>query len=801
MKDSYNQSVVSKLSINHLKKYKGRAVITIIAIILTCIMLTSVLTITATVIESTEYSRAMQSGSLYHGVFKQLDDKDISKVAEHYLVDSYGISTVIGFLKPGSGDMRHYEVRTMSLNYIKASFLTPIYGELPKAKNEVVVDEALLDILDKEYDLNQDIPLKLQIGNKVIEENFLVTGISKSNKFSTTGFIIVSEEFKNQYQKKLNGAEDYGKTDVGVMFSSKFSIERKMMEVLSDFGEDFSEVEFGINWAYINNESKFEFRDLLVYSLLILMIMVSGYLFIYNIYYISVNKDIKYFGLLKAIGMTNSQIRKLVYLQGGLLYLISLPIGLFLGFLLGNRIVPYVLSSLLTEMVETSLNPWIYVFASGLTLITVYLSCMKPAKIAGNISPIEAVRLSKVKYTRNKVSRVSGGKIYKMAWVNIWRSKNKTLLVVLSITLSLVILSGAQVLINDFSPEKSLEKLIGSDYLIADSTYFNYVFKSQQIPSSIFDFLPEESYGFYRDKNTIELTEIQRNGIIEKSSNDKSQADGYINIGAENLKKAKMAIELFGADPYIIDKLKPYVIAGEIPNQLKENQIIIDNRLFTSGQGIDLDFKIGEKITMSDKSYTIVAKVTDLPLYLYDQSFRGYTVQGFTGQKTGDLMSIMVNGDIDVKLLEKRFPSSVINSRQTYIEASRKYLLVVKIIGYSLSLILSLIGVMNFLNMISTSIIARDYEFAVLESIGMTKMQLQKLFAYEGFYIVFMALLMSGICSMLIAALKGQYFLPSLFKPFYIVAVILMIITSVIPVVMYKQLNKKNLVNRLSYFR
>ena len=51
-----------------------------------------------------------------------------------------------------------------------------------------------------------------------------------------------------------------------------------------------------------------------------------------------------------------------------------------------------------------------------------------------------------------------------------------------------------------------------------------------------------------------------------------------------------------------------------------------------------------------------------------------------------------------------------------------------------LSVILLLVGVMNFVNTMVVNVNTRRYELAVLESIGMTKRQIKRMLFMEGFY-------------------------------------------------------------------
>ena len=77
----------------------------------------------------------------------------------------------------------------------------------------------------------------------------------------------------------------------------------------------------------------------------VLMILLAGYLIIYNIFRISILKDIWLYGQLKTIGTSPKQLKYMVKRQGYLLALAGIPAGLILGWLLGNVLLPLIMAS------------------------------------------------------------------------------------------------------------------------------------------------------------------------------------------------------------------------------------------------------------------------------------------------------------------------------------------------------------------------------------------------------------------------------------------------------------------------
>ena len=136
------------------------------------------------------------------------------------------------------------------------------------------------------------------------------------------------------------------------------------------------------------------------------VILLTGYLIIYNIFQISVMNDIRFYGLLKTIGTTKKQLKKIITYQAMILSMVGIPIGILLGYGIGKLVLPFAMNFTENGQMEISLkfNPFILLFSVFFSVMTVYLSCRRPGKIAGGVSPVEAVRYTE---GRNKKDRKS----------------------------------------------------------------------------------------------------------------------------------------------------------------------------------------------------------------------------------------------------------------------------------------------------------------------------------------------------------------------------------------------------------
>jgi putative ABC transport system permease protein len=129
----------------------------------------------------------------------------------------------------------------------------------------------------------------------------------------------------------------------------------------------------------------------------------------------------------------------------------------------------------------------------------------------------------------------------------------------------------------------------------------------------------------------------------------------------------------------------------------------------------------------------------------------------------------------------------------------------IMMIGGTLSLIIGLIGILNFVNAILTSILTRRQEFAMLQSIGMTKKQLRGMLIYEGLYYVLGTALFSILLGIIfsISIVKPlssmMWFLSYHFIIWPLLALLplLLLLGILIPVAVYSMNDKQSIVERL----
>ncbi len=836
MYQNNNKAIINKISNRSIKVNRMRNVFAIIAIALTTVLFTSLFTVGMSMVKSFEYSTMRQIGLSAHGVFKYLTEEQFEVLRKHKDIEEYGVNIVIGFAENAELAKRQVQIQYLDDNDAKYQFITPLVeGSMPKTESEIVLDTIVLDMMDLSRDLGQKITLNYSINGKPYSKEFTLSGYYKGDNISKSSIVCVSKELVD---KTIAGIDlDASKKDgsfiglinLNVMLNNKFDIENKLLKILYDSGFSTKDVLYGVNWGYMGGNLFSEPSNIIPIVGMLALIMLTGYLIVYNIFYVSVVKDIRFYGLLKTIGTTPKQLKKLIMKQAIKLSLIGIPMGLAIGYLIGRLLTPVVMNILTTTHLTISINPIIFIASSLFALVTVIISCLKPAKIASGISPVEAVRYTGIRQTvRKKVKNsVHGAKLHRMAFSNLFRNKGKIILAITSLSLSLILLNSVYTIVSGFDINTYLQTIAGSDFTIGDVSYYRWQFNHKESNALTPQIIDEVSTVegvesieriYYSNMNmyiTKEMEDLIK-GKLETVNNIYRQVLEY------QLNKKIIPVDIYGVDSGIYELLNNYVTEGEINRDIIKNN---DSVIIKKDSIIGDMYKVGDKISLSindeeNKEYTILAIVEDLPLYLYT----GSTVVGGVSVylpsdeflnvvDTPSIMTALINVDNDnilnmeqyLKNKSQQIPSLDYRSRAIYEKEYKGMIMTFNSVGYTLSFIIGLIGILNFTNVMITGIISRRLEFATMQSIGMTTKQLRKMLSYEGLYYTFITTITAFAAGVPIAYFgvtaitRHMAFFTYKFTglPIMLCVPVLSVIAVLIPIISFSSENKISIIERL----
>lgn len=862
MRKVKNQKVIRNLSDKSFRASRTRNTIAVLAIALTSMLFTTLFTIGLGSVENFQQQTMRQSGGDSHGVIKDITMEEYEALKDHPLIKESAACEVLAdnvanpeFLK------RHVELWYVPEYHYPHRYLEIEEGRAPEKADEVMVDEVTMELLGLPKKTGQEITLSLQVGMAdpaAEDRTFTVTGILKADPAMNTGFVITSEDYLTKYAEEIKAAEweEYamtGRIDMDVNFSNSFNIQKKLEQVITESGYSVTEgdknyLSSNVNWAYVSDGAQSDPMTMGAVAGGLFIILLTGYLIIYNVFQISVVKDIRYYGLLKTIGTTGRQIRKIVRRQAWKLAVAGIPLGLVTGFFVGKGIVPLVVerSAYQGSDVQVSLNPWIFAGAILFSLATVWISTRKPARIAGRVSPIEAVRYTEDQNEKKKEKKgTDGGQLWRMALSNLARSKGRTVIVILSLSLSVILLNSIFTVTSSFSMDQFLKKFVVSDFLIANAEYFNseyYGVKEgiEEISlSESFIRACEEEDGFERGGRLYMSNEVGLEAeTYQPTENVMTDENGefYNMFGSEKVpyqrnEDGNYRTTFYGLEDYPLEKAEPFEGETDL-SVIKEklatgkyllgavatddnDQVIEDEIYYHAGDHVTLVMKDGEK-----REFEILSLIKENYYGLTNRmgsQFAFYTTADvFLSMESPDyLMSYEFDVEDGREAQFEEFlenytttqePLMHYESKQKWLDEFNGLTGLFTLVGGVLTMVVGVIGILNFVNATLTGIVTRKREFAIMEAIGMTKRQLTRMLMLEGLYYAGFTILCSlaGGCLLSVTLVRiladGMWFMEYQFIlwPMLIVFPILLLLGVLVPYLAYLPQRRESVVSVIS---
>ncbi len=812
-----NQHIIKKLASREFKAGKKRNRVAITAIILTTTLFCSFFTIGGGMIKSFEMDRMRMIGTTAHGAFKYLDREKMESIIQAPEIKEYGINMIVGEPLNAELQKRITEIHYYDENCFKWSFVLPLLnGKIPEKENEILVDTIVLDMLDIPHEIGETVSLEYRLYGEDIKKDFKISGIYKGDKVQAASLFYVSKAFTDRYI--IPGEEDpdslyTGKYNLAVNLVSKRNIGQTLKDISQRYNHNPEDI--GINSATIWETLSLDFQTTVIIILFLFIIFSAGYTLIFNIFYIDIIRNIRYYGLLKSLGATSRQIKSLIFRQVSYLSIISIPIGIVIGAVLGIILIPLVLSSTIAANSYISLNPLIFIFSALFSFATVIISCIKPMCKAGKISPVEAIRYNgmKIKKRESKRKNKPAGLLL-MAFRNFKRSEKKALLVITSLFLSITLFNSTFLFIKGFDINRFLQRMINSDFTMADVTFYNHSYpKYNRIQNENINYL--ESLEGIKSVNWINKCSIsveKRETGLDFSTLDEEmrQIGDYIS--------QPFIYDIYGLQNPTIRELEPYIIKGIFDNDLFiSGDFAIIERLSLVGDFVD----IGDKINIpslygEEKSYTIMAILDEIPVYLSEGFSYYYGIKVYLPidelekvVKTPD--NLIAHVDVDpgyidgvdnaIQKVTSLNPSLDYRSRDMLIKEYETSNKTMSIVGYSLASILAIIALINFYNLMTSNILSRKHELALLQSVGMTTKQVKTMLIYEGglytLFTFFLTIIPGTIITKAILMLFSSSSFAFSIIPYLFIFPVLTLLTVIIPIICFKKINFLTVVERL----
>lgn len=827
------------LSQRSFRNNKGRNLVAVLAVILTTMMFTTLFTLAQSMSRNMTEMYLWQSGTMAHASTKQITDAQIDQIAAHPDIVSFGRSIVLGVAKNQRLAGRQMEIRYGSDQYAKYCFAYPTTGKMPEQKNEIALDTLVLERLGIPLELGQSVTLEWEEE----ADTFTLCGWWEGNLSSYASMAWVSEAFALEAcgVEEPKEGQIRGMRMMSIAFSDSKNIDGKTQKVLQDCG--LTELVFDTNLVYSAEvQSSIFAENLPMYGGMVL-VFLAGYLIIFNVFQISVAADIQFYGQLKTLGMTKKQIRKLIYGQGNRLCLIGIPLGVAAGYLLGILLVPALIPTNEIE-VTVSASPVIFIGSALFAYITVVISCMLPARLAGRVSPVEALRYTDADSSsanRKKKSRKSknGAALHGMAWANLWRNRKRTVMVICSLTLGLVLMSFFYAKNASFDLEKYLMDLTVADYEIDDAANNlsgGYDPESHTISDALLADIAalgavEAEGRLYSGQAQLCLSEQTKHNLCEYYTAERLEDYASYDPGFPAWKEGfdaavdgqESPYTIYGADGLILEAAasQNYILDGVFDAErfAAGDYCLAIGPSISPGTGVPT-YAVGEKISLAGREFEVMAVVSplqpmvagssaivfDLPLVISADAFCELWPEGHLRKYYFDVADEVME-DANKLLTDYQQNDAVgmnIVSRQTMAKRYETQTRASAVMGYAISIIIALVGVLNFVNSMVTAIITRKREFAMIQSIGMTKRQLRQMLIFEGLYYAGMTSIAAYILGALTVGVVVRAVTADGFSTFHFTLLplvgctpVLIVSAVLIPYLCFKNLERQSIVERL----
>lgn len=708
----------------NLKSSKAKSVLICITIMLTTTLLTSVGIICNNWLKTNKAATIEYSGS-FEGIYKRVNKDKLDIIKNNASIDQYGIYKAIGTSQYEDSNLGLIYADNTIKNMANIKFED---GNMPEKENEIAIESGYLNLLNNGAKIGDKIKLSYESlsTGEIKEKEFILSGILQTSDISKAqksySAIISKSYFVSEEVDENTKYNVY----INIVKPKKLTadeVKESILCIAKNMG--IEEYDVRINTDYINASNP-DPQVIAGGIIVALIIILSSMLVIYSIFYVSVINKVHEYGKLRAVGATKRQIRKIILREGFILSCISIPLGIAIGYLIGQVVILKALK--MDRYGVGGMNIFIAIGVAVITVISVLLSLLKPMKMACNISPVEAMRYDGNDSKQKKRKGYEEINLKKITFANLSRNKKRTVITLLSLSLSGILFIVASTIMNCMNPEN-----MAKDHSLGDITVYldNYDW-NEDGSNNLYDIQANNPLG-------KEMCERLENIPGVKKINMEKSAWASIDIGAGE----KNLEDIQGFDKEFYDELSEHLVEGEINKEALESGegLVYTHPSYAKEFGI----KVGstQVITIYDgkdsykKEFTVLALVDiggasiRIPESVMDSLIKTDTTIRVGLEVKKDMLKSV---EEEIKNITDNDEYLSYGTLEDSIETYKKSMAITSVLIYSLVIIIGVIGLMNLINTMITSIITRKRELGILQAIGLSDKQLVKMLQIEGLF-------------------------------------------------------------------
>lgn len=777
-------NIGKKIAFASIKKNIKRTVVTVIAVILSTALIVGTAGLALSAHRSLIDGAKKNVGD-FHLTFFNVEKEELKYASENQNVASYFYSKDLGyaaFQGIRNPDKPYIFVRALDETAKHGGFgIDLLEGRLPENETELLLPAHLKS--NGGITLNVGDRVSLSLGKRIGETGDVLTqnysfeedgaetlADTVSRTYTVVGIMARPDLELERYDAPgytaytcLTDTQETGRYNISVTFTRVRNYGTVLKQIESNLSEG---VYVNENTDLLNYQGAVGYNFLkFLYSIVAIIlsiIILTSVFVIRNSFAISVSEKNRQYGILSSVGATSKQIKSSVLYEGFLYGVIGIPLGILSGIfavVVLLKVVNLLIGDLINGMeLKFYIHPLVLLCAALLAAVTIYLSGRIPAAIAAKTSPIVAIRGNREVNVRSKELKVSRftQKIFGIGGVlavkNLRRSRKKYRTTVVSLVLSLSVFislysftSLAKRGVSSQVKDYKYNIIIGiPDLVLGDGIkpYFEALAKRLE--------LREYSYYFY---NYAEIDlETYGSAYAKKEAQEDLQIALSMEAGEDRLSDAEL-IEI-----YKTMSVNFYELNADYFNLYRQRlgapvdaaAILFDpngNVTARAGDTVRFTFTNDETGETIEKDITIDKITDEKPMGLENFSTTACCLifpEGFISNGLGIYLypsrSMFVKADdpdaleaqiFDLRAATPEFAGTAVHNVAKEGDGMRRIILVAEIFLYGFISVITLIGVTNIFNTISTNMLLRSKEFAMLRSVGMTKKEFHRMIRLE----------------------------------------------------------------------
>lgn len=816
--------MTTRVAYCNMRHYKSKNILIGIAIILTTLLLFVIPSIGKDMVE-VNFAVINKIYPTWHALYRNVDESTVMKLAAHHDVKTYGLRSDAGYmnLEDATVSMMYMDRTGMELYKVKLK-----EGQLPQKENDIVVSKGILEALGQNGKIGDTITVPYQI----LKDDGL--DYTKEKDFRICGFLADNESSKEQKQYTSLVSEAFLKAEIPVeqvKYRFLLQVNGQKGNTTADYTETIQNIarQFGISEDDMNINKEYlaaNYVDPATIPVIVgimLIVVLAGIITIYSVYYVSMNQRVREFGKLKAIGATKRQLRQIVLREGMGVALFAIPIGLLIGTVAVKvvllQFVEHAKDSnvLITEAYKVVAKGevqlyywWIYLLAIAVTLCTVYLSLMKPMRMAAKVSEIEAMRYQggskRQKSSRKGYQFLNIGRLTKR---NLAENKKKSTITIVSMAVTGIFVMMAATVLSCANPMESAKSSIVGQYEIS----------------------PIVESG-NKEHPEYEWAEVQKNNPLNEGLKQQiEELDGVERVDVFTALKVsggpfeeKIGTEFINGVPEeYAEELKKGITEGNVTyEELKSGDKVILDRALLHWYP---DIKVGDKLKLNihDGDNTFQKEIEVAAIGEYGTGLTNYNCL-IMAKEGAEKLTINNSSSYFQVIADKDYDEALEASLQAIVDGSGRLQMrtwkneydtwenaiqMTRGACYAFIIILAAISIMNLINTMINSVHVRKKELGMMQAIGMSDRQLMKMLQLEGiFYTVGTLIISIGVGSLagyplfLYAKRTGMFDISTYHYPVtaaIIIILTLFVIQMLLAIFIAKSVRKDSLIERIRF--